>query len=200
MHTACTFTICRNLLPRGCTCLFQGGVPAWSWGVYLPGPGGCTCLFPGGCTFLVRGRGRGCTCLVLGGCTCLGWGGVPAWSGGVYLPGPRGCTCLVWGGVPAPGPGGVCTWSGGCVPAWSWGVYLVRYPPPLWTEWQTDVKILPCPKLRLRAVMMHLRVSTGKFTGESYKLSLKSDKHKPRWKVPVHVQKESKGQEIWIWY
>ena len=24
---------------------------------------------------------------------------------------------------------------------------------PLWTEWQTGVKILPCPKLRLRAVM-----------------------------------------------
>ena len=26
--------------------------------------------------------------------------------------------------------------------------------PPLWTEWQTGVKILPCPKLRLRAVKM----------------------------------------------
>ena len=25
-------------------------------------------------------------------------------------------------------------------------------PPSLWTEWQTGVKILPCPKLRLRAV------------------------------------------------
>ena len=25
-------------------------------------------------------------------------------------------------------------------------------PPPLWTEWQTGVKILPCPKLRLRAI------------------------------------------------
>ena len=25
-------------------------------------------------------------------------------------------------------------------------------PPPLWTEWHTRVKILPCPKLRLRAV------------------------------------------------
>ena len=24
--------------------------------------------------------------------------------------------------------------------------------PPLWTEWQTGAKILPCPKLRLRAV------------------------------------------------
>ena len=27
-------------------------------------------------------------------------------------------------------------------------------PPPLWTEWQTGVKILPCPKLRLREVTM----------------------------------------------
>ena len=25
-------------------------------------------------------------------------------------------------------------------------------PPPLWTEWQTGAKILPCPKLRLREV------------------------------------------------
>ena len=25
---------------------------------------------------------------------------------------------------------------------------------PLWTEWQTGVKMLPCPKLRLRAVTM----------------------------------------------
>ena len=33
------------------------------------------------------------------------------------------------------------------------GVYLPRYFPPLWTEWQTGVKILPCPKLRLRAVI-----------------------------------------------
>ena len=49
---------------------------------------------------------------------------------GVYLPG--GCTCL--GVVPARG-----------VPA-------QVLPPPLWTEWQTGAKILPCPKLRLRAV------------------------------------------------
>ena len=31
--------------------------------------------------------------------------------------------------------------------------------PPLWTEWQTGVKILPCPKLRLRAVIMSVTVS-----------------------------------------
>ena len=29
--------------------------------------------------------------------------------------------------------------------------------PPLWTEWQTGVKILPCPKLRLRAVNINIR-------------------------------------------
>ena len=29
-------------------------------------------------------------------------------------------------------------------------------PPPPWTEWQTGVKILPCPKLLLRAVNIHL--------------------------------------------
>ena len=60
---------------------------------------------------------------------------------GVYLPGvylPGWCTCL--GGVPAR------------------GVYLSRGVPPqvpphpLWTEWQTGAKILPCPKLRLRVV------------------------------------------------
>ena len=29
-------------------------------------------------------------------------------------------------------------------------------PPPSWTEWNTGVKTLPCPKLRLQAVKMHL--------------------------------------------
>ena len=74
-------------------------------------------------------------------------GGEPAWGylpRGVYLPREdipaRGCTCL--GGVPAWG----CTCPGG------WGVYLLRYS-PLWTEWQTGAKILPCPRLRLRAVI-----------------------------------------------
>ena len=54
---------------------------------------------------------------------------------GVYLPGGvpgRGCTC----------PGGGCTCPG--------------TPLPLWTEWQTAAKILPCPKLRLRAVIITL--------------------------------------------
>ena len=154
MRTARTFTVCRSLLLGGgglpawfeggcvCTCLVPGGVPSWSRGVYLPGPGGCTWL-----------------------------GGVPAWSWG-GVPGPRegvpawsgGCTCLVWGGVPAWSRGGVPAWSGGCT-CLVWGVYLPGLGgggctwsgiPPLWTEWHTLMKILPCPKLRLRAVIILL--------------------------------------------
>ena len=72
-------------------------------------------------------------CLVPGGCR------VPrgsVWShGGVF--GPEG--------VSGPGPvwsqGGVC--SGGCgIPA------CIEADTPLWTEWQTGVKILPWPQLR----------------------------------------------------
>ena len=97
------------------------------------------------------------------GCTCPGdvpaQGGVPAW--GVYL--PRGCTCP--GGVLAEG---VPAWGvpdrgqGTCpegVPAQgayllrgapAQGGFLSRYPP---VNRMTDRwKILPCPKLLLRAV------------------------------------------------
>ena len=85
--------------------------------------------------------GGGGTCS--GGCTYQGEvpaqrGEVPAWRGvpaqwgvpglGVYLPG--GCTFL----------GGICPGT-----------------PTLWTEWQTGAKILPFPKLRLRAVITRLR-------------------------------------------
>ena len=56
------------------------------------------------------------------------WSQGGAWSGGMYL--VLG-GCLVLGGYPI----------------MHWGR------PPLWTEWHTSVKILPCPKLRLRAVM-----------------------------------------------
>ena len=102
-------------------------------GVYLPG--GCTCL--GGTFQGIPAQGV---------CTCPG--GVPAWGG---LP--------AWG-VPSRG-----YLPRGDVPAR--GVYLPRgylprlpppseqnpgYPPPQWTEWQIGEKILPCPKLRLRAV------------------------------------------------
>ena len=64
--------------------------------------------------------------------------GVHAWR--VYLPGG-----VPAGGVPAGGvPAGGCTCQ---------RQYLHRYSPHLWTEWQTGAKILPCPKLCLRAVI-----------------------------------------------
>ena len=82
------------------------------------------------------------------GCT---WsqGGVPG-PKGVYLvtggiPGPRG-VYLVLGGVP--GPGG-CTWSQGGVCSSAGGVPGQVLPP---VDRQTPVNLLPCPKLRLRAV------------------------------------------------
>ena len=97
---------------------------------------------------------------------CIPVGCVPAYlrpNDGVCFPGG----CLVWGGSPSQGGvcsegvsalGGVC--SGGCL---LWGGFSMqggdgglarrtpragRTPPPLWTEWQTGVKILPWPKLR----------------------------------------------------
>ena len=104
---------------------------------------------------------RGGTCLVRGG-YLPGPGGVPAWSRGVYLPGWGG-TCLAPGGVPAWSGGVTCLVPGGCtylvrgggLPAWSRGVYLVRHSPPCGqNSWHTLLKILPCPKLRLRAVII----------------------------------------------
>ena len=98
-----------------------------------------------GGVYLVPGvyLGPGAVYLVPGGCTWF-WGvsapgGVPGPGEGV--PGPGGCTWsrgvyLVPGGVP--GPGG-CTWSG--------------TPPTV--DRHTPVNLLPCPKLRLRAVKMH---------------------------------------------
>ena len=63
---------------EGGSCLVWG-VPAWSWGVCVSGPGVCTCLV---------------------------WGGVPAWSGGVYLPSPGGVPAWsqgsAWSGTPPP--------------------------------------------------------------------------------------------------
>ena len=132
-----------------------GSVPAWSggctclvWeGVYLPGPGGCTCLV-WGCTCMVQGvylHGPGGVPTWSGGCTCMVRGctwsrGVPAWS--------RGCTCLVPGGY-LPSPWGVPAWSRGCT--WSGG-YLPGLPPDRILDTRF-LKILPCLKLRLRAVI-----------------------------------------------
>ena len=101
------------------------------------------CVPPACCPYLPACTAPGGTCLgvvylLSGGCTFLG-AYLP--SGGV--PAQWGCTCPV--GVYLPGvylPGGMylpilCTCPGTF---------------PLWTEWQTGAKILPCPKLRLRAV------------------------------------------------
>ena len=98
---------------------------------------------------------------------CAGGG---AWSGGSALGGAwsRGCLlggawsggvpCL-WGGVLVPGewclvPGGGCLLWGRCLvpggvwyPSMHWG-----RPPCERNSWHTLLKILPCPKLRLRAV------------------------------------------------
>ena len=156
----CTWSQGLYLVPGGCVPdLGKGGVPGpmqgvpghrgvctWSWGLHLvlggqgctwsqgavPGPEGCVylvlreCTWSWGCTW---SQGR---YLVLGVCT---------WFRGGAVPGPRGvCTWsrglyLVLGEVP--GPGG-CTWSG--------------LPP---VDRNTPVNILPYPKLRLRAVIMH---------------------------------------------
>ena len=92
-----------------------------------------------------------------------------------YLPAcsARGRGVSAWGGVcsqgGAPGPGGVCSGGGGvCSGGMSAprgvcllrggvpgpGGYLVRYSPPV--DRHTPVNILPCPKLRLRAVKIWL--------------------------------------------
>ena len=71
------------------------------------------------------------TCTAPGGGLRLGGGTYP-WFGGV---------CLLLG-VPASRPGGV-------YPSRQWGRA------PLWTEWQTGAKILPCPKLHLRPVKIY---------------------------------------------
>ena len=99
-------------------------------------------------------------------------------GGGV--PGPGGVPGLREGGVA--GPGG-CSWSWGCT--WSWGcllrgVYLVTggcllqegcllrggapgqvLPSPSPVDRHTPVNILPCPKLRLRAVINYFGVCSS---------------------------------------
>ena len=128
MRTACLLPVSPSMYCSrgGGGVPARGGVPAQG----VAGPGGV----PG-----PRGVPAWGVYLVRGACT---------WSGGVYL--VQGCTWSMG-----------CTWSGGCT--WSWEVYLPGGVPawgvptqvlPLWTEWQTGVKILPCPKLRLRAVII----------------------------------------------
>ena len=70
-----------------------------------------------------------------------------------------GGECLLWGCLPP------CVWGGAC----SRGGRVVcqhalrQAPPCEQNSWHTLMKILPCPKLRLRAVMMALQ-KLHKFT------------------------------------
>ena len=112
--------------------------------------GGCTCRRG---VYLPRGvyLAGGCTCR--GGCTCPE--GVPA----------RGCTCP--GGVPVQGgvPGqGVYLPRG--VPAW--GCTCPGTPPCEQNSWHTLLKILPCPKLRLRAVIIYDYILLWNWFFDSY--------------------------------
>ena len=61
---------------------------------------------------------------------------------GVCFPGGSPCPGGSASGGDVSGPGGF-SMPGGCSPS-PGGVLLAR--PPLWTEWQTGVKILPWPK------------------------------------------------------
>ena len=90
---------------------------------------------------------------------CSGGGGVP---GPRVMPGPGGglCSqggCLVLGVCLV--PEGCLLWGGAC--SWGWGACwgMGWYPTMYWgrspcgqNSWHTLLKILPCPKLRLRAV------------------------------------------------
>ena len=76
---------------------------------------------------------------------------------------PRGCLSLVLGGwgVSAPGEGRVCSrGGGGCLPLVPGGVgvsqHAMRQTPPVNRILDTLLEILPCPKLRLRAVIRFL--------------------------------------------
>ena len=81
-----------------------------------------------------------------GGCLLRGhvWsgvGGVGCLLQGVVCSGV--CAWFRRRGVPGP-------WGGGGVVVSQHTLRQIHAPP--WTEWQTGAKILPCPKLRLRAV------------------------------------------------
>ena len=120
----------------------------------------CNCIFLG--TRLHSSKMRtACALTVSPSMLCRGVYLVP--GGGYLVPGGGGY--LVPGGVPGPGgsapglesvPGlGGCTWSGG-VPGpegctWSRGCTWSGTPPTV--DRHTPVNLLPCPKLRLRAVI-----------------------------------------------
>ena len=111
-------------------------------------------------TTLLTIGGRG---VCPGGCLprgCLPRGvsaqGVSAW--GCVCPGGRGWSCDLSHHafdvtcMPPPHQLSVSTCTD---PYIVWPGCMLGYT-PLWTEWQTGAKILPCPKIRLRVVIMVL--------------------------------------------
>ena len=61
-----------------------------------------------------------------------------------------------------------------CPPATMHAPRQLHMPPqqtrtPLWTEWQTGVKILPCPKLRLRAVIKPVKLYSSSLLWNRHK-------------------------------
>ena len=88
-----------------------------------------------------------------------GLGDVPGPGGGGYLPGPggtwgvylvQGVYLVPGGGGYLPGLRGIPAWS-----AWSGGVPAQVLAPCGQNSWHKLLKILPCPKLRLRAFNNH---------------------------------------------
>ena len=126
MRTGCLLTVCRSLLPGGVYL-----VP----GVYLVLGGA---LSPGGCVSDPGGF------LTQGGVWPSGVWPRGVWWGGVHL--TQGVS-LTWGlGVSDLGGWGLSDLGG----VWPGGLLLegsASDTPPLWTEWQTGVKILPWPQL-----------------------------------------------------
>ena len=86
---------------------------------------------------------------------------------------PVGCVPPArWPYLPACSAVGGCMVPGGCMAPvggalsrrWVVSQHALKQTPPLWTEWQTGVKILPCPRLRLRAIM-------NQYTGVSFPMN-----------------------------
>ena len=68
-----------------------------------------------------------------------------------------------------------------CTPPATTHAPLATMHAPLWTEWQTGVKILPCPKLRLRAVIRVLHKLSAIREYQNYQLcfsfAIRNEKH-----------------------
>ena len=125
MRTARALTVSTSMLcSGGGGCLLRGGVCCQGG---FPSYG---CLLGGGSA--------------LGG-NCSGGGVIAPWGGVFSQVGvcSRGCVC-------SRGGRGICS-GGRCV---SQHALRQRPPPCEQNSWHTPMKILPCPKLRLRAVKM----------------------------------------------